>query len=323
MRTHSVAKKKKKISQTTREVIKTAAVLIVVGILVVVYAIYPLTRAKAVMGRPNPDAFRNLDSLPVNDPAACLGADLVCDTFRVEVDALTNLAGLFVEVSSDTAAPVAGTVILLHEESADRTALLPWARQFVARGYNVVLYDQRASGLSSGQYHGEGRLEADDLEEVLAWLHIRDRLRPPVAVVGRGLGAEAAYLAALEEARLDGIVAIEPYLSTDRLWDVKRHARGLWNFPFFKTTMWWWYKIRSGYASPRRGLDNLEAVPIPALVFLPADAVDCPEIAALRELSEPNLLTVRPTPPEGQLLESVLAFVDGLRAAAAESSPAR
>lgn len=305
-------KKKKKLSATTKEIIKTAVVLIVIGIIVVVYAIYPLMKTKTVMGRENMDAFNDPDSIPVNDPTSCVEAGLACDTFRVEADALTSLAGLYIESPIDTAMPALGTVMLLHSDTADRSAMLPWAGAFVERGYNVVLYDHRASGYSTGKYHGEGRLEANDLEEVIGWMDIRDMLNHPVVVVGRGIGGDAAYLASLEEPRIEGVVAVGPYLSTGRMWEIKQERYDLWSFPFFKTMMWWWYDIRSGYAAPYREADDLEATPIPTLVYVSEEAMDSDEVEALRELSEGELLTIRQIRPEDELIDEVVTFISEL-----------
>ena len=309
-----------RLSQTQKEIIKTALFLIVVGVLVFVYAIYPLSRTKAAMGRQNLDDYKS-DSLIVNDPSACLETGLACDTFRVEVDGLTNIACLYVEARTDSLGVPRGTVFLLHSDTTDRTAMLPWAERFVTAGYNVVLYDQRASGYSTGKYHGEGRYEATDLEEIIAWLDIRDRISHPMAIIGRTVGADAAYLAALEEPRIEGIVAINPWLTTGRMWEIKKRQHDMWSFPFFTTMMWWWYNIRSSYAAPFREIDDLEAVAVPTLVFVPAEALDSPEIETLQELSENDLLKVEETPPESELLDRAFEFVSGIGAEPVSREP--
>ncbi len=299
---------KKKMSQTTREIIKTAIFLTIVGILVAVYVVYPLLKSKTAMGRQDGEESLKIESLPPNDPAACVEAGLVCDTFRVEADGITALAALYIAASPDSLAAEPGTVILLHADTSNRNALLPWAQQFTDSGYHVVLYDQRASGYSSGSYHGEGWYEANDLEEMIAWLELHDRLTHPLFVVGRGVGADAALLASLEEPRIDGAVAIEPYLSTDRMWDMKRKEHGLYWFPFHKTMLWWWYNIRSSYAAAYREVGDLEAVPNPTLLIVPTDALDAEEVVTLRDLSEKEQLTVQTT-AEGQLLGAIFDFI--------------
>ena len=305
------APSKKKMSQTTREIIKTAIFLIIVGILVAVYVVYPLIKSKTVMGRHDDVETISIDSLPPNDPTACLETGLPCDTFRVEADGMTSLAALFIAAPPDSLAQETGLVILLPADTSDRTAMLPWAQQFADSGYNLVLYDQRASGFSSGAYHGEGWYEANDLEEMIAWLELHDRIRHPLYVVGRGVGGDAALLASLEESRIDGVIAIDPYLSTDRMWEMKRRQYGIFWFPFHKTMLWWWYNIRSSYAAAYRAVDDLEAVPAPTLLIVPADALDADEVTTLRELSEDDQLVVK-TPSEDQLLGAIFDFFRGL-----------
>lgn len=304
---------KKKMSQTTREIIKTAIVLVVIGLLAVVYIVYPLMKTSAVMGRPDMDAFNEPDSIPANDPSACLETGLACDTFRVESDGLTSLAGLLLPARTDTTGTPRGTVILLHHDTTSRTALFPWALQFVDSGYNVVLYDQRASGYSTSRYHGEGWYEASDLEEVISYLDIHGWLKRPLVVIGQGVGGDAAYLASLEESRIDAIAAINPYLSTSRMWSVKQDGYDLWSFPFFKTMMWWWYNIRSSYAAPYRDVSDLEAVPRPTLLFVPTEALDSEEVTTLRDLSEEQLLSVKTATSEGQLLGELFRFITTVR----------
>lgn len=304
---------RKKMSQTTREIIKTVIFFLVVGILAAVYVVYPLMKANTIMGRHDGDTSGSLDSLPVNDPALCTNVGLVCDTFRVESDGLTSLAALYAPARTDTAIPLSGTVILLHPDTADRTALLPWAKQFSDSGCHVVLYDQRASGLSTGRFHGEGAYEANDLEEVIAWLDLHERLSKPLMVIGRGVGADAAYLASLEESRIDAVAMIDPYLSTDRMWNLKKQQYDLYWFPFHRTILWWWYNIRSSYAAPYRETGDIEAAPVRTLVLVPAEAVDDQELTTLRELSEKPILEVKTPVSEAQIPGYLFDFARSLR----------
>ncbi len=94
------------------------------------------------------------------------------DTFRVDADGLTSLACVYLGPVSDAGAPVApkGTAILLHDESQDRNAMLPLTGALLDSGFAVCLYDQRASGRSTGAYHSDGEYEAADLSEVIAFM---------------------------------------------------------------------------------------------------------------------------------------------------------
>jgi len=298
-----------KMSQTVKEIIKTGIFLVIVGLLVTFYIIYPLTRTKTMMGRTDIDTYQK-DSVGVNDPTACTDYELACDTFRVSSDGMTTLAGLYITPEPFDPNTVLGTVILLNADTTTRESMLPWAKQFVDSGYIVILYDQRATGLSTDTYHGEGRYEASDLVSVIGYLDLRDKISHPLAVIGETVGADAGYLASLEEPRIDGVVAINPYLSTTRMWDILKKRHDMLPIPFFRTIMWWWYDIRSGYAAPYRSVDDIEPVAVPTLVFVPSDDLESAEVQKLKAESETDLLEVEADPTDSTvLLEKLFGFV--------------
>ena len=297
-----------RLSQNQKEIIKTVIFFIVIGVLGFYYCVYPLSRTKAALGRVNVDDYVP-DSTQINDPSLFIEAGLTVDTFRVEADGLTTLACLYITAPVD-ADSVRGTVMLLHADTTDRTAMLPWAQEFVAAGYNAVVYDQRASGYSTGKYHGEGRYEATDLDEVIGWLDLRDRIVHPMVAIGATVGGDAVYLASLEEMRIDGIVSIDPFVTTDRMWNIMKARHDMMWFPFFRTMMGWWYNIRSSYAAPDRELDDIEPVAVPSLFLMPDDDVAGPEVVRLKEESDNGLLTVEALPADPpRLLERVMEFV--------------
>jgi len=280
-----------RLSRQTKEIIKTVLFLLAIAILVAVYIVYPLIRTKAMMGRADIDDY-NSDSLALNDPAVYVDAGLPVDTFRFESDGLTNLACLYIPVDSgsETASDPAGTVILLHDDNETRDSLVELASMFHKQGLVVVTYDQRASGLTTGKYRGDGQQEGADLQGLISHLEIREKIVHPLHVVGFGLGADAAMLAALEEERIDGVLAVEPYLSTKRLQDVLRQRYDTYWFPFYRTIMWWWYGIRSGYGAPYRRIDDIR--PVRCLTIVIADD-SSEEAVRLREVSPRGLLIIK------------------------------
>ncbi|MBN1212368.1 MAG: alpha/beta hydrolase, partial [candidate division Zixibacteria bacterium] len=182
-----------KISRQVREIINIVLFFVIVGVVLTAYVIYPLNRTKNTMGRVDIGEYKT-DSLPVNDPAVFVEAGLATDTFSLDIDINTTLACLYIKPADSALETPRGTVFLLNDQRKDRNSLLSLARSFTDSGYAVVAYDQRASGLSSGKYHGEGFYEANDLEEIIPYLVLRERIYPPVAVVGFSLGADAALL---------------------------------------------------------------------------------------------------------------------------------
>lgn len=304
-----------KLSRQTREIINIVIFFLVLGILLTFYVIYPLNRTKAALARPETELPDDLaDSLGdtvifANDPGPYLDAGLAVDTFRVESDGLTTLSCLYLAPDSTIPADsIRGTVLLIPPEWTDRTAMIPLASALHDSGFAVVTYDQRAMGGSTGEYHGEGRYEATDLEALLAWLEIRNRLAHPLTVVGAGLGAEAALLAAREEGRIDYVIAWYPYLTTTNWLDDLADRNGWLWFPFRRTVMWFWYELRSGYAAPYRDLDRITEVGCPTLLV--AQNIDDSEaIERLREVSPDHML--RTTTSENRNFETGLDTIIG------------
>ncbi len=298
-----------RLSRSTRETIKTIAFVVIVAILVVIYIVYPLNRIKTQMGRDNVDRYNAKDSiLAINDPSAFESTNLKVDTFRVETDGLTKIACVHLGLALNSAAP-RGLVIVIPSERKDRTTVAPLARTLADSGFSVITYDQRASGLSTGKYHGEGQYEASDLEAIIAYLDIRKQIVHPVIVVGYAAGADAAILAAPEEKRIDRVVAISPYLTTTRLLDQLKSQYGTFWFPFYRTIMWWWYDIRSSYAMIYRHTDDIKSVACRTIVMADSATLDSPEVTALKERSGSELLSVEPvSDSESRLAAAIIAL---------------
>ena len=300
-----------KISRQTREIINMVIFVLVAALLIVTYVVYPLNRTKAIMGRYNLDDY-NEDSLAVNDPAVWTEAGLAADSFMVESDGLTTLACLYVAPDSTTCDSIIGTVFLLHEDGSNRDSLMTIAEQLVAIGYSVVAYDQRTSGRSTGRYHGDGQYEATDLEEIIRYLDMREKIHHPLAVVGFDLGADAALLTAHEDQRIDRVIAVNPYLTTDRMLGILRQQHDSCWFPFYRTMMWWWYELRSGYAAPYRELESIEGVACRTLLLTTSDAMDDPEVERLRELSDADMLRLETVPTDNsELMYQIRSFIAG------------
>ncbi|MFH1372694.1 MAG: alpha/beta hydrolase [bacterium] len=302
-----------RISRQTKEIIKTVIVLLIVAALVVVFVIYPLNRVRVSMGRVDMDSY-NPDSLPANDAGAWIEAGLNPDTFHVESDGLTTIACLFVKTGVDSAGLAGGTVFLIHNDGADRDEMLPLARTFLDSGWAVTAFDQRAAGRSSNLYRGDGQYEASDIVEVIRHLDLRGQIVHPLIVVGFGVGADAALLAAFDEKRVDGVVAVNPYLTTGRMLNKLKERYDMYGFPFFRTMMWWWYGIRSSYAASYRGIDDIKAVSCQTLLLTRPEVSADDEVVRLREISSPESLETGTIPTDDtELHDLILRFASGTR----------
>jgi len=280
-------------SRAVKETVQTVAVLLLVAVLFVLYVIYPLNRTKALMARANVDSYTS-ESAPANDPSVFLAAGLAADTFWVEADGLTKLACIRVTPRPNSAGEQRGLAVLMHREGLDRSSLLGPAQALADSGVEVILYDQRASGLSTGKYRSDGQLEASDLEAVIGYLEIQGRLRHPLTVVGWGVGGDAAQWAAADEPRINRVIAVEPNLTSERMVQQVLEKNNVMWFPFNQTIFWWWYKIRSGYGMAYRTIEELTPVRCRTIIGLPADRISDPEVKKLIDISPRELLTVAP-----------------------------
>jgi pimeloyl-ACP methyl ester carboxylesterase len=83
-------------------------------------------------------------------------------------DAIT-LAGWYVPPRETPGA----VIIILHGSGGDRRGCEWYARQFIAAGYGILLYDQRALGESGGATQSYGWLDGADLLDAAGWLAVR------------------------------------------------------------------------------------------------------------------------------------------------------
>jgi len=299
-----------KMSQTVKDITQIVVFLLVVGILLLVFVIYPLNRTKNILARPDADNL-NPDSLPPNDVSALVDLPAVIDTFRVDADGLTSLACVYLSPVSDSGKPEVpqGLVVLLHDERQDRNAMLPLARVLLDSGLAVCLYDQRASGRSSGVYHGDGEYEAADLSEVIAFLRIRDRVKSPFVMVGQRAGADAALLSARSDPPPDGVVAIRPFLTTERWLDILMDEHDMYWIPFPHTIFMFWYELRSGYAPEGRSLETIRPPRCRTLILDTEDRLADETVSAYKQLSN-GLITTAPLPGDSdRLIDTVIAFI--------------
>jgi len=102
--------------------------------------------------------------------------------------------------------PWRATIIYLHGVADSRGSSIPVIERFVNRGFDVVAYDSRAHGDSSGDACTYGFYEKRDLSRVV------DELGSgPVVVIGSSLGAAVALQAAAEDSRITAVVAAESF----------------------------------------------------------------------------------------------------------------
>ncbi len=108
---------------------------------------------------------------------------------------------------------ISATVVMLHGRSGIREDAFPVAERFVAAGFQCLVYDARAHGVSGGEFSTYGAREVDDLRVVLDDAETRfgrERLGPMVGF-GISLGAAVLLQTLPEEPRLESAVVVAPF----------------------------------------------------------------------------------------------------------------
>ena len=102
-------------------------------------------------------------------------------------------------------------VILLHGYGGSRGGMLLRAEILARHGYGVLLYDQRASGESEGEYRSFGWADVADVPLAVAFLQGRADVDPVrIGILGFSIGGQIALQAAAQSAEIHVVVAEEP-----------------------------------------------------------------------------------------------------------------
>lgn len=118
------------------------------------------------------------------------------------------------------------TVVLVHWHESNHTAMYPIAQVFLEKGWNVVLYDQRAHGKNTAHTVTFGYLESQDLTQVISLVKekIGDKA---LGVLGQSMGASTiAYYLGSEDAKekLTFAVMDSPYsgMYAEIAWEISK-----------------------------------------------------------------------------------------------------
>jgi hypothetical protein len=104
--------------------------------------------------------------------------------------------------------PVRGTILYLHGVGDNKISGLRLAQVFHARHFNVLMYDSRAHGRSSGRYCTYGYYEKFDVAKAIDVLAEKKIISlGAIGLFGTSMGAAIAVQAASVEPRIRAIVA--------------------------------------------------------------------------------------------------------------------
>jgi len=295
----------KLMSKKTKEIVQTTAVLVTIALLVIFYIIYPLIAVSKMTQRPDSDRFEDPEFTLENDASFFIDSGLSPDTFTVVTDDNIRLAAAYFRPDSNVFDIPRATALLIHNVGLDRTSMMPYIQPLLDSGIGVVIYDQRASGLSGGQYQTPGIFEAEDVNQAIINLKYHDRLFRPLIAVGFGIGADAALLSSNEESRLDRIIAVDPYLTPNRWLRLRTEERGILTIPFYKMVYYWWYKKITGFPYDRHGVDDIKPVVARTLLIMGEDKMEDEEIGRLQEIMG-DLLKTQLKPNDDAMLRDLI-----------------
>ncbi len=182
--------------------------------------------------------------------------------------------------------------VLAHGFGNRKEHVVRYARLYLARGYDCLIYDQRNCGDSGGAYTTMGHLERRDLRAMLRLAREMDspQRKAVVGAHGESLGAATALLAACTDEAPDFVVADCPFadLSEQLAYNVTSLKR-LPAYPFAPLACLF-MRLRAGYrafdVSPLRDIevaDGLSGVPV---LFIHGEADTLIPCAASKRLYE-------------------------------------
>lgn len=116
-----------------------------------------------------------------------------------------------------------GTIILCHGYPSDRRDVLPMIPFLHRAGYDVLAFDFRRLGESSGDMSTIGLREPRDL--IGAVDYAAKRSKKPIFALGESMGAATCIMAAAQDDRIKGVIADSPYTSLD-IQTVRRFGGG-------------------------------------------------------------------------------------------------
>lgn len=113
-----------------------------------------------------------------------------------------RIAGWYIP-AGDGAGPTAPTVVLVHGFGANKSGILKYG-EGLHDAFNLVAFDMRNAGRSTGTLTTAGVLERKDLRAIIDWV---ERTKHPahLGLLGNSLGAATGLAESVDDARVEAI----------------------------------------------------------------------------------------------------------------------
>jgi pimeloyl-ACP methyl ester carboxylesterase len=199
---------------------------------------------------------------------------------KAGIEVVTNdgihIAGWYIP-AADGAAPSGPTVVMVHGYSGNKSSDLTYAPG-LHRHFNLVAFDERNGGRSSGTETTLGVLEQNDVRAIIDWV---ERTKHPahLGVWGDSMGAAAAIGEARHDPRVEALMLAEMHTRIVYQFEQRLRQAGHPAYPgTWATFLGTW--IRTGVwfssADPIDALPDIGKRPI-LLVHGTADTQDLPQ----------------------------------------------
>ena len=121
---------------------------------------------------------------------------------QVVTDDGVHIAGWYIPAGSG-AGPEAATIVLVHGFGTNKSGILKYG-EGLHEAFNLVAFDMRNAGRSTGDTTTGGVLEQKDLRAIIDWL---ERVKRPshIGVLGNSLGAATALAEAAGDPRVEAL----------------------------------------------------------------------------------------------------------------------
>ena len=168
--------------------------------------------------------------------------DAIVDTFIVAKDG-TRLHALYVYAPDCNSDNSNNTAILIHGYTDNAIRMLMIGQIYSRMGYNILLPDLRAHGLSEGEYIQMGW---NDRKDIISWIDVSKHLfgdSTNVVLHGISMGAAAAMMTAGDQNLQPNVKCIVEDCGYTSVWDEYKHEMkkryGLPAFPILYVASWY------------------------------------------------------------------------------------
>jgi pimeloyl-ACP methyl ester carboxylesterase len=187
-----------------------------------------------------------------------------------------HIAGWYIP-AGDGAPPTAATIVLVHGYGGNKSGILPYAPG-LHQQFNLVAFDQRNGGRSTGTQTTLGVLEQKDVRAIIEWV---ERVKHPahLGVFGNSMGAAAAVGEARTDKRVEALALDSMHTRIVYQFEQRLKALGHPTYPgTWATFIGTWLRtgVWFGSADPLDAIPDMGSRPI-MLTHGTADNQDLPE----------------------------------------------